>query len=308
MTNTTSTAVAVPSLLSRAMSKLFGANEGTFLERHQLFLQGCDDPAELVRKADEHHEEAGAITAVRNRERPTGVMGMQSPEKWEDSNDAFNHVHELKFASGQLRDKAGRIIAEAKWRDQRAAHVGLVKAAVKETETRKKAARDLADRAAAANRRAIDTRADAEAKSARLTTRIDATRAAYQAAIDNQAGALLADDGAALATGEVAGLAADLQALERAQTLGAKHVASLRSAEAEARAAAEAAHRELLSASVAHAEARLALRDHADRELFEEWAALHLLQGNGVTTHRSVLIDARAIEDRAAALRAEFAQ
>lgn len=308
MTNTTSTAVAVPLLLSRAMSKLFGTNEGTFLERHQSFLQGCDDPAELVRKADEHHEEAGAITAVRNRERPAGAMGAQSPEKWEDGIEAFNHVHELKIAIGQLREKAGRITAEAKWREQRAAHAGLVKAAVKETETRKKSARDVADRAAAAYRRAINTREDAEAKSARLVARIDVTRDAHHAAIDNQAGAILADDGAALATGEVAGLAADLQALERAQTLGAKQVASLRSAEAEAKAAAEAAHREWLSASVAHAEARLALRDHADRELFEEWAALRLLQGFGDTPHRAVMIDAKAVMERAAAIRAEFAE
>jgi hypothetical protein len=308
MTNNTSTAVAVPSLLSRIRSALFGSDEGPFLDRHSSFLASCADPAALRRKADEYRDEQSAIERVRNRERPAGAYGLRTAEKWEDGVEAFNQLREFSIAIGQLVDKAARIEAERKWRDQRAADAGELKSALKGAAATDKAMTEAAAVAAGLDRQRLADYEAMVAKLARLADRRAAVTALMATDVDGGANRLLSDDAAELVTDDAARRAAELQTIDRAVTLGNIELDRLDHARGESKAAAWAAHRAMLAAKADHIKARMALRDHEGRELAEEWAALRLLQGLGGTTHYSILIDEKAVEERAAALRAEFAE
>lgn len=298
-------APAMPSLLTRAVSKLFSPSRAPVLEPARAFLASCDDPAELDRKADAYGEEAAGIERVQNRDR-SGTYGMRTPERWEDGIEAGNRIRELSIMAGQFRSKAAKIRAEAEWRRQRAEDGPRIKAAAREAEGKRKAERGLYDRLAADLAGKVSAREQIEAKDKRLVDRVAAAEVARTAAIERQAGELLADDSAALASGEVAGLAADLQAMAAARGLLSKQIEAARAAEDAARSAAEAQRRACLAAAEACIAARLALREYESRELLEEWAAVRLLQGLGLTGHRAVLIDERATEAAAEALRAEF--
>lgn len=314
MTNNTNTiteaapdavAEAAPSLLSRMVSKLVGPNRAPVLEPARAFLASCDDPAELDRKADADGEEAAAIERVRNRERGNSA-GLRTPERWEDGIEAGNRILELSISAGQCREKAAKIRAAAEWRRQRVEDGPRIKTATKDAEAKRKTERGLYERLVADLAGRVSAREQAEAKDKRLADRFSAADVAHAAAIERQAGELLADDSAALASGEVAGLAADKQAMTAARALLAKQLEGLRAAESGARSAAEAQRRAYLAAVEACIAARLALREYEGRELLEEWAAVRLLQGVGPTPHRAVLIDGRAAEAAAEALREEF--